>query len=540
MRFLARRMVLGLADRIATMPLVRWIWTGPANEDILAGIVEFLPTDRESVVEMVAGRYLLASKLIDTHGASPFSVPVDHADWLDDLQTFAWLRHFRDARTEEERSFARELTLDWIRRYGIFERDIWAVALTARRVLNWLKHYNLIVEGTTIEEQSLIARALNTQIQSLRLRGPLAVEPLDSLFAAIALCGVALCEERRYGEIPARVRRVERLLSRQVDEDGLHRTRSARVQVQLLVELTCLKQALRRYHEQYAGEFDAVLERMHRALDGISLSTGQPGYFNGTGQLPHDVLVAVQAQSIARMRESGTVGGYGRLVAGTSVVVADSGAVPPPEYARHAHASALAFEFSRGSDLIVGNCGPAPAGDDNPEYFREGLAHSAPTINSLSANPIRLRGALASRVLQQGDPAQLLADEDDDSLVMRTHGYADRFGVVVERRLTLLAEGKSLVGQDRFIAVAGRVSGTAALRFHLAGTSEIQEAGDLVRIKVATGAWWSFLWEGAHLHIEDSMRQSAFFGFHKTRQLVLTARVAEANEVSWIFTLEEG
>lgn len=539
MRFLARRMVLGLADHAATMPLVRWIWTGPSNEDIVAGVTEFLPTDRESVVEMVAGRYLLASKLIDTHGASPFSVPVEHADWLEDLQTFGWLRHFRDARTDEERSLARELTLDWIRRYGVFDRKTWSLALCSRRVLNWLKHYNLIVEGATIEEVTQIGRALGTQIQSLRLRGPLAVDPVDALFAAIALSGVALCEEKRYNEIPTRVRRVNRLLSRQIDRDGLHRTRSAKVQAQLLIELTSLKQALRRYHEQYAEEFDDVIERMHRALDGVSMSTGQPGYFNGTGQLPHDMLVAIQSQSISRMRETGTIDGYGRIVAGTSVVVADSGTVPPPEYAQNAHSGALSFEFSRGSDLIVGNCGPAPAGDQNPGYFREGLAHSAPTINSISANPIRTSGALAGRLVQHGDAAQILADEEDDAVVMRTHGYADRFGVVIERRLTLIAEGKSLVGQDKFFAVANKVTGTCAIRFHLAGTSEVEEGPDLVRIRTASGQWWSFLWDGAHLHIEDSMRQSAFFGFHKTRQLVLTARVGEVNEVSWIFTLEE-
>ena len=103
MRFLARRVLLGVADSVATAPFVRWIWTGPANEDILAGVTEFLPTDRESVVEMVSGRYLLASKLIDAHGASPFSLDVDHADWVDDLHAFGWLRHFRDARGDEER-----------------------------------------------------------------------------------------------------------------------------------------------------------------------------------------------------------------------------------------------------------------------------------------------------------------------------------------------------------------------------------------------------------------------------------------------------
>ena len=126
----------------------------------------------------------------------------------------------------------------------------------------------------------------------------------------------SLCEEKRFNEIPARVRRVNRLLAAQIDPDGLHRTRSAKTQIRLLVELTSLKHALRRYHEQYADEFDAVIDRMHRGLNSTSLGTGEPAYFNGTGQLPHDVLVALQAQSLARMRDTGRAGGYGRLVAG--------------------------------------------------------------------------------------------------------------------------------------------------------------------------------------------------------------------------------
>jgi uncharacterized heparinase superfamily protein len=282
-----------------------------------------------------------------------------------------------------------------------------------------------------------------------------------------------------------------------------------------------------------------VLDRMHRALDAISLSTGEPAYFNGTGQFPHDVIVALQAQSLGRMRTTGSAGGFGRIVAGPSVVVADSGAVPPPDYAQFAHSSALAFEFSSGRDLIVGNCGPAPAGSEDPESFREGLAHSGPTINSLSANPIKVGGTFAGRLVQRGSDAQLIADDEEDAVIMRTHGYADRFGVIIERRLTLIAEGKSLVGQDRFLAVSSRVNGTCALRFHLGGGTEIDERDDLVRIRLPSGAWWSFLWDGAHLHIEDSVRQSALFGYHKTKQLVLTSRVADQGEVSWIFTLEE-
>lgn len=540
MRFLARTTLLGVADYAVTMPIIRWTWTGPASDEWVGALGEFRPTDRETVLEMMQGRYLFSSKLVDTNGASPFAVQVEHGDWLDDLQAFAWLRHFRDARSEEERRFARALTLDWIGREGAFDRDIWAPSLCARRVLNWLRHFNILVEGASMEQTATIARSLSTQIQSLRLRGVLASEPVDALLAAIAMVGVALCGESSETELNARLRRVHRLLERQIDDDGLHRSRCAKVQVQILVELITVKQALRRNQEQYANEFTELLESMHRALDAISLGTGEPAYFNGTGQMAHDLVVAVQAQNPARARATGVAGGYGRLISGRSIVVADSGLVSPPEYSRNAHASALAFEFSHGRDLVVCNCGPAPTGmENNRHLFRHGIAHSAPTINALSAASIAVSGPLAGRLMPIGAPAAIEADEADQSLTLVTHGYEDRFGVAIKRNLTLLAEGKTLVGQDTLMRTGGRVSGACAIRFHLAHQTEVVEGEDLIRLKLSSGAIWTFLWEGAEMRVEDSVRQSAYFGFHRTRQIVLDALVADTEEISWIFTLEE-
>lgn len=540
MRFLARRSFLGMADFAVTMPLVRWTWTGPADDDLIAALSEFRPTDRETVLEMMAGRYLLASKLVDTNGASPFAIEVDHDDWLDDLHAFAWLRHFRDARSDDERRFARTLALDWIGREGQFDRYTWTPSLCARRVLNWLRHHTILVEGASVDQAATISRSLSTQIQSLRLRGALSTDPVDSLLAAMALVAVALCDEKRSGEVPARLRRVHRLLDIQIDEDGLHRSRSAKVQLQLMTELVTIKQALRSHHEQYGNEFTELLEAMHRALDAISLGTGEPGYFNGTGQLQHDLIVAVQAQSPSRARSTCAVGGYGRLVEGRATVVADGGEVPPPEYTRNAHASALAFEFSYGRDLIVCNCGPAPAElERSAHLFRQGIAHSAPTINAVSAAAIRSVGPMAGRLVEIGAPAELAADPDDQSIVMRSHGWEDRFGVTLERRLTLLAEGKTLVGQDRISAARGRISGACAIRFHMAPGTEVQAGDDMMRLKLSSGESWSFLWEGAEARVEDSVRQSAYFGFHRTRQIVLDADCASKAEISWIFTLEE-
>ncbi len=540
MRFLARRTFLSVADFVVTNPLIRWTWTGPSSDELVGSLVEFRPTDRETVLEMMQGRYLLASKLVDTHGVSPFSIEVVHDDWLEDLHAFAWLRHFRDARTEEERRFARTLTLDWIGREGSFSRETWGPSLCARRVLNWLRHFNILIDGASMEQTATITRSLSTQIQSLKLRGTLATNPVDALLAAVALVGVSLCSNAEDSEIGGRVSRVHKLIEQQIDDDGLHRSRCAKIQLQLLVELETIRQALRRSYEQFSNEFTELLESMHRALDAVSLGTGEPAYFNGTGQLPHDLIVSVQAQSPARARATGLAGGYGRLISGRSIVVADSGQVPAPEYSRLMHASALAFEFSHGRDLVVCNCGPVPAGlEQNEMLFRQGIAHSAPTINALSAAQILGRGPLAGRLVATGHEPEIIAEEADQSLLLKCHSYEDRFGVTIERRLTLLAEGKTLVGQDRLVHKRHHVSGACSVRFHLAHQTEVTDGGDLLRLKLGSGAVWTFLWEGADVRVEDSVRQSAYFGFHRTRQIVLEAHVAEANELSWIFTLDE-
>ena len=543
-RFVARRTVLGLTDWLVALPFVGWTWSSPSREEIVGALGEFRPTDRETVLEMIAGRYLLASRLVDTHGVSPFSIDSGDMEWSDELRGFSWLRHFRDAREDSERRFARTLVLDWIGREGRFDRQSWTIALSSRRVLNWLRHFNLLVDGAEEDEARLIVRSLGTQIQALKLRGALAADPVDQLFAAIALAGVALCHERRVSELPRRIRRLLQLLDTEIDADGLHLTRSAKVQLQLLVELETLRQALVRDHEEYERQLSPIVDGMHRALDAVSLSTGEPAYFNGTGQLPHDLVVAVQVQSPVRFRRSGTAGGYGRLMDGKSIVVADSGVVPPPAYAREAHASALAFEFSHGTELVVGNCGPAPAElVDNALVFRQGITHSGVTVNGLSAARLSERGLMANRLLARGAPPTLAADQAENSLVMRTHAYQPRYRCIIERRLMLMAEGKTLVGQDRLIGgkPGRRHANLAVARFHLAlGTTlEQNPDDDVLRLRLASGAIWTFLWEGADMRIEDSVRQSSYFGFHRIKQIVLDAPLGGEHEIAWIFTLDE-
>ncbi len=133
--------------------MIRWVWTGPGNEEFGNALSDFRPSDRESLLEMMQGRYLLASKLVDTNGASPFAIDMVHDDWLDDLQSFCLAPAFpRCAHGRGARVSPRALVIDWIDRDGGFDPRIWGLSLTARRVLNWLRHFNILVEGANPED----------------------------------------------------------------------------------------------------------------------------------------------------------------------------------------------------------------------------------------------------------------------------------------------------------------------------------------------------------------------------------------------------
>ena len=527
LRRAGRRFAYGFADTLVTMPILRWTWRGLADDAFAGELPEFRPADREAVHDMMAGRYLLASKLIETGGASPFGLDVDHYDWWLNLHGFSWLRHFRDVRDNGERRFARTLVLDWIGREGHFERDTWTPALTAQRVLNWLRHLPLLLESATPEQAKTIQRVLGAQIQSLKVRGRLASDPADALFAAVALLGAEHCEQGDKTDVAGKVERLNALLATQLDADGLHLSRNPRLQLQLLVELVSVRRIAAALKSEAANELGAQIDRMHESLDALTLSSGEPAYFNGCGHLPHDVLIAIQSNGPSRRRRSMLLGGYGILRDGDAVVVADSGRAPPAGFDSDAHAGALAFEFSHGSELVLGSCGPAPA--DLPAskpLFRQGVAHSGPTIDAEDA-------ALSP-------PATMTLDATDQLLSLTTSGYAKRFGVDIERRITLLSGGTTLVGQDRMIG-KGTPSGLLAVRFHLApGVMVRRNRGEgIVRLVLPNGAVWSFLWEGAEFREEESVRQSAYLGLHKTRQLVLEADVVADAEIAWIFTLEQ-
>lgn len=532
--------VLSFADLVVRSPLVRWTWSGLSEQGFGQTLSEYRPSDIETVHEMMAGRYLLASKLVDTQGVSPFAIAAANDAWRQELHGFSWLRHFREARGDAEKRFARTLVMDWICRNAQFDARNWALELTSIRVLNWLRRLPLLLEGATPEQAKAIKRSLNTQLQSLKLRGGLSANPLEGLFAAIALLGAALCDDSNGKTVRLRLDRVRSILGSQIDRDGLHKSRNAAVQFALLTELVSVRQALGQRHSGLVERLGAIVDKMHQALDTLTLGNGELAYFNGCGQMPVELLITMQAQHNQEKMKNGSFSGYGVLSSGPATLIADSGLVPPPALSRDAHAGGLSFELTHGSDLVVGNCGPAPADlTDNRTLFRQGVAHSGPTIDGMSSARLVARGPHTGQLIGISTRPQIAVDSEEASLEIVSSAYLEKYGVQLKRSMTLIADGDTLVGQDMVLPNHRKApKGVLSLRFHLAPGAQVERQAheDIVLITLKSGAQWTFLWEGGTADLDDSVRQSAYFGFFRTKQIVVEVPIGENTEISWIFT----
>ncbi|WP_417579238.1 heparinase II/III family protein [Pelagibacterium sp.] len=541
LRFGLQRGGMNIADRCVTHPLFSWTWSGAGEIRFLPRLADFRPADAQTVVEMMEGHYLLSGRVVDTRGASPFAVESDFDDWFADLHSFGWLRHFFAISDPGQRAFGRTLVLDWIARLGDFDAEAWDLFITARRVLNWLKSLALLTEGATPDQSRAILRSLSIQIQSLKVRAPLISAPVTRLMVEIALVGAALSESEETKDLVAHASALEWQLGAVLDDDGLVKSRNLFTQIQILSEIIPVNQALSQRHGHMATDIGRRIEAMHKALEKLVLGTREPVYANGCGQVPVELVLAITGQSGARSSGSGLCGGYGVLVDGPGKLIADSGRVPPLAFARDAHAGGLSFEYACGSTLVVGNCGPAPAGlSESGNLFRHTSAHSAPTIDDMSSARIG-GGMLVGNAMRRRGPDPIMSmDAAENTLELTTGAYRDRYGLDIVRRLTLMGGGQTLVGQDSFVAAGNRSrqQGAFTTRFHLApGVALERSSGEaLFRLTYRNGEVWAFMWEGAEADIDDSVRHSAHFGLSRTRQIVLHGPARSDTDIAWVFT----
>ncbi|MGB3388767.1 MAG: heparinase II/III family protein [Pseudaminobacter sp.] len=537
--------------RLRAGPVYRWRYTGRTPERVLIAPPDLRLADQQIALEIYYGRYPLSGHVVETGGQSPFQIEVANRGWQRSLHGFRWLRHMRAAGTDLAAANARALVTDWINTHGSRIAGVaWEPAITARRIIAWLQHSSVVLQGAEFPFYRAYLKSLALQIRYLRSMAHEMPDGEDRLRTRIALAFAALSLPAPSSALRSASRHLAEELDRQILPDGGHISRNPMVVLELLADLLPLRQTYTNQAETPPEALIGAVERMLPALRFFRHQDGSIARFNGMGVTIHDRIAAI-------MRHDDTVGapllhaphsGYERLSMGGTTVIADTGAPPPTDVSDKAHAGCLSFEMSSGRQHYIVNAGvDAYGAEEFRPLARATAAHSTACLNDTSSarftHSPRVNGLLGSPLL--GGPRHVPCERTDEKgvqgFVASHDGYAARFGIYHERELSLSAEGAILSGLDRFIRAGGarpldNGHDLVTIRFHVHPDIELyrNDSGRMVLASQEADAWVMDC-EEVRPEIEESIFFAGLGGPRRNRQIVLSFKASQTPVVHWEF-----
>jgi uncharacterized heparinase superfamily protein len=548
---MARELWRRARRRLRAGPIYHWRYRGRTPERVLIAPPDLRHADPQIALEIYYGRFPLSGHLVETGGRSPFQLEISNPQWAKSLHGFRWLRHMRAAGTELAAANARALVSDWISIHGSRISGIaWDPSITARRIIAWLQHSSVVLQGAEFPFYRAFLKSLALQIRFLRSLAGEMPDGKEKLRARIALAFAALSLPVPQSTLRNATRNLSAELERQILPDGGHISRNPMAVLELLADLLPLRHTYANQAEEPPAVLIAAVERMLPMLRFFRHQDGSLARFNGMGATIHDRIAAI-------LRHDDVGGapllhaphsGYERLAMGATTVIADTGTPPPTDVSGRAHAGCLSFEMSSARQNFIVNAGVDTFGD--PEFrplARATAAHSTATLNDTSSARFNVSpgvNALLGAPLV-GGPKHVRCERRDTkeahSFVAMHDGYASRFGIHHERMLTLSEGGNLLTGIDRFPGGGGKPvknngRDAVVVRFHIHPDIELahDESQGLVLHARGTDSW-AFSVTGVEPAIEESIFFAGLSGPRRTHQIVLAFRASELGEVSWEF-----
>src|SRR6516225_2736598 len=129
----------GAYARLRRSRLMLWRYRAPSADELLLAPPDLRAPDPSFADEVASGSFGLAGAVADLRGRSPFAIKPPSPAWARELHGFGWLRHL-DSGQPEDRSIAKKLTTEWIRRSRRAPELAWRPEIVGRRVLSWLSH----------------------------------------------------------------------------------------------------------------------------------------------------------------------------------------------------------------------------------------------------------------------------------------------------------------------------------------------------------------------------------------------------------------
>lgn len=542
----ARRAVV---RSVLSSSVTRALTGAPTAHHLLIVPQDLRTADPSFASELYDGYFGLAGTVALTGSESPFIVQPPSPLWQKELYAFGWMNNLQAAQDEIAREKGRSLVSDWIGHASRAPAVAWDVDIVARRVISLLSHSGFLLEGASAPFYDAMMQQLSRELHYLTVSyaEPGTTAPKLRALTALVLAGLCIAEQQVY--VGAYMPAFTAELEKQIWPDGGHISRNPNTLIELLLDFLPLKQCfLARSHES-PDVLSYAISRMMGMLRFLRLGDGSLARFNGMSATRSDLTAAILAYADDDVVPElyAPHSGYGRMVRGKTVIIADAGSPPPGAASAQAHAGYLAFEMTSDIEPLIVNCG-APR-DEASEWgvaSRATLAHSTLTIDDMSSSrlvkrkyryPTRESFLLSGPKVVRGE-----VKEDNDDLLMRGlhDGYKDRFGFIHQRRLRLLNSGTVLEGIDQLACPPhGRPltkeTDSFAIRFHLHPRVSPRLDGEQnsVSLTLPDAQLWKFRVAGAKVSIEESIFLADPIIQKRSLQIVLRGRCTSEVQVVW-------
>ncbi len=507
--------------------------------------------------QLVAGNFVFAGQVTEAPNTSIWDIGLEDAAAVEAMHGFTWLDDLAALGDAAARARARDWVWDWIARFGAGKGPGWTPDLTGRRLIRWINHAILLLNGQDRAQSEAYFRSLSAQVVFLSRRWKHAAAGLPRfealtglIYAGLALTGM----ESRV--VPAVVALAEDC-TREIDAMGGIPTRSPEELLEVFTLLTWAEQALTEAGHPPPLSLVEALERVAPCLRQLRHADGGLARFHGGGRGAEGRLD--QALAASRLRPTTQAlpklaMGFARLAGGRTTVIVDAAAPPDARAGRGAHASTGAFELTSGRRPVIVNCGSGGAfGSDWRRAGRATASHSTLAVDGYSSSRLRAgdgREVLVDRA--EVTSLQQAALPEGAHLYLAQSGWSATHGLTHARDLLLSADGRKLSGidvlmaqsaveQQRFeqVLTEGRMEGVGlSIRFHLHPDVDaaLDLGGSAVSLALKSGEIWVFRHDGqAKLALEPSIYlEKTRLKPRPTQQIVLYARAIEQEtRIGW-------
>lgn len=497
---------------------------------------------------LLRGRFRFAGETVDIAEGSIFDKPPPSRDWAEALHGFAWLPPLSAAGGEPARVLATNLISQWVKRYARYSEPAWLPEVMAQRLINIFAHGRFVLTNSDVLWRSKLFVSLREQSRLLARTSHAGADGLPRFEAAAAHVLSGICLDDSPARLASGLKMLEQEITHQILPDGGHVSRSPESLLYAFNRLVMVMDGLTIVAHPAPASVRSARDRIAPMLRFFRVGDGALAVFNGGRECESRTIESLLARDEVRGQPFAFAphSGYQRIVAGKSLLVLDCGKPPNGAVSVNAHAGCLSFEFSAGAQRIVVNCGtPGSAQTKWGNTLRATAAHSTVTIADTSMAAVTSGGisSLLGPRLTDG-PSAVHTNRHDTPLgwtIDASHdGYAESFGIVHERRITLSPQGGKLAGEDRLTRKLrprnGRRSTAFAARFHIHPDVRVSlSQGGGILLKLPNGDGWRFQASGGEIAVEESV----YFGndvARKTEQLVITGLVRdEPAEIAWVF-----